>query len=87
MDNSKKKEQKDLAKIFAALTVIVQVIDDDNINVTGEFKEFCELIKEPYKIGLDILDEVYKEKDLSSSTFLNDMTEKFEFQFKKLYKL
>jgi len=85
--DKEKRLQKDQAKILACINLIVETVEDSDVKPDSQFEEFYNKAKELSDLGMPILDRVYKQKELSSSTFINDMTEKVEYQFKKLYRL
>lgn len=87
MNKSKKEFQKNQAKIIACISLIIDTVDSSTVVPDSQFQEFYDKAKELSEIGLPILDKIYGQKELSASTFVNDMAEKVDWQFNKLYKL
>ena len=87
MTEEYKQFQRDQAKILACITVIIDTIDDNkNIKVEGQLKVFYNKLKQTKTLGENILHKVYKQKELSSSTFINDFANKVDDCFLETYK-
>jgi len=82
---TKQEEQKKLSKIIVLISLLADEIDE--IQPTETLKEVHEKCNDLQEVINPVLDKVYSFGDVSKSTFINDMASKFEYNFRKLYKI
>ena len=78
--------QKKLAKLFVLNDLLIQEIDDPMVNVTDETKAIKDKCIELQELLIPVVDQFYKSKVVSQSTFFLIMQEKFNYIFDKEYK-
>ena len=86
-EKASKIEQKKLSKIIVLISLLTDEIDDPNITANETLKDVSKAAESLKDLLEPILDKVYGYGYVSSSTFINDMASKFEYNFKKLYKV
>jgi len=78
--------QKKLAKLFILNDLLIQEIDDPMVNVTDETKAIYDKSIELQELLIPVVDQFYKSKTVSQSTFFLIMQDKFNYIFDKEYK-
>jgi len=78
--------QKKLAKLFVLNDILIQEIDDPMVNVTDETKAIYDKSIELQELLIPVVDQFYKSKTVSQSTFFLIMQDKFNYIFDKEYK-
>jgi len=78
--------QKKLAKLFVLNDILIQEIDDPMVNVTDETKAIYDKAIELQELLIPVVDQFYKSKTVSQSTFFLIMQDKFNYIFDKEYK-
>ena len=80
-----KEEQKKLSKLLVLTSLLLDEIDDVSVNPTPLLNDMHEKTKALNDVLEVALDKFYTNESLRKSTLVNTMSEKFEFNFKKLY--
>ena len=78
--------QKKLAKLFILNDLLIQEIDDPMVKVTDETKAIYDKSIELQELLIPVVDQFYKSKTVSQSTFFLIMQDKFNYIFDKEYK-
>ena len=86
MEESEKKQ----IKTFVLINILLNDIEEPNKVPTKEIKKIYDILKECVGPLETIIDKVYKNKAVSSSTFLTDLEKKFMYninrEVKRYYK-